>query len=77
MVDMSLAREGEARRGEILAFIESYTEKHGWAPSGAEIATAVGVSATAVSKHIRRLEAEGRLVRAGRLARGLHIVRKD
>jgi biotin operon repressor len=77
MVDMALAAEGEARRREILAFIEKYSAEHGWAPSGAEIASAIGVSATAVSKHIRRLEEEGRLVRSGRLARGLHIVKKD
>jgi biotin operon repressor len=77
MVDMALAAEGEARRREILVFIEKYSAEHGWAPSGAEIAAAIGVSATAVSKHIRRLEEEGRLVRSGRLARGLHIVKKD
>jgi SOS-response transcriptional repressor LexA len=77
MVDMALAAEGEARRSEILKFIETYSREHGWAPSGAEIAAAIGVSATAVSKHIRRLEAEGRLVRAGRLARGLHVVNQQ
>ena len=73
MVDRSLQEEGRARREEILKFIAAYTAKHGWAPSGAEIAEAVGVSATAVSKHIRRLEQEGRLNRSGRLARGLVI----
>jgi repressor LexA len=77
MVDMALAAEGEKRRREILAFIESYSTEHGWAPSGAEIAQAIGVSATAVSKHVRRLEKEGRLVRSGRLARGLAIVKPE
>jgi SOS-response transcriptional repressor LexA len=77
MVDMALAAQGEARRREILSFIEKYSAENGWAPSGAEIAAAIGVSATAVSKHIRRLEEEGRLVRSGRLARGLHVVKKD
>ena len=77
MVDMTLAAEGEARRREILAFIEKYSGEHGWAPSGAEIAAAIGVSATAVSKHVRRLEKEGRLIRSGRLARGLAVVKQD
>lgn len=77
MVDMTLAAEGESRRKQILDFIETYSAEHGWAPSGAEIAAAIGVSATAVSKHVRRLEKEGRLVRSGRLARGLAVVKKD
>lgn len=73
MVDKALQAEGEARRQEILHFITQYTTQNGWAPSGSEIAEAIGVSATAVSKHIRRLEQEGRLKRSGRLARGISI----
>lgn len=73
MVDRSLQAEGKARREQILQFIEEYIKEKGWAPSGSEIAQAVGVSATAVSKHLRRLEAEGRVARSGRLSRGLTI----
>lgn len=73
MVDRTLLAEGQARREQILTFIQNYITEHGWAPSGAEIAEQIGVSATAVSKHIRRLEAEGRISRSGRLSRGLNV----
>lgn len=73
MVDRALQAEGEARREQILKFIAEYSKENGWPPSGAEIAAEIGVSATAVSKHLRRLEDEGRLVRSERLARGLSI----
>lgn len=73
MVDKALKAEGDARREAILRFVESYSQEHGWAPTGAEIAIAIGVSATAVSKHLRRLEQEGRINRSGRLSRGLSI----
>ncbi len=49
-------------RDEILSYVYSYSEEHGYAPSYREICQALGVkSKSTVQNHIRRLEAEGRL----------------
>ncbi|MCY0879872.1 MAG: transcriptional repressor LexA [Firmicutes bacterium] len=53
---------GADRQNHILAYIQSYTDRHGYPPSVREIAAAVGLKSTAsVARYLKALEQSGRL----------------
>ncbi|MCY0899965.1 MAG: transcriptional repressor LexA [Firmicutes bacterium] len=53
---------GTDRQNHILAFIQSYTDRHGFPPSVREIAAAVGLKSTAsVARYLKALEQSGRV----------------
>lgn len=63
------------RQQQILTFVRDYSAEYGRAPSIREICTGCSISSTSVaSYHLRRLEAAGRLERAGVVSRGLRVV---
>lgn len=67
-----------SRQTNILAFIRSYTARHGEAPTLEEIGQKLDIaSVSAVLKHVRSLEAKGRLTILPNQARGIRVVRED
>ena len=63
------------RQAEILAFVEEYTRRHGYAPTLAEIGRRFSLASVAtVHKHISRLVAQGRLRHGRHARRGLEVV---
>ena len=53
---------GEQARMKILEYVAQFNDTYGYAPSYREIGAAVGLkSSSTVHKHIKRLEAEGKL----------------
>lgn len=60
---------------EVAAFIQAYTEEHGWAPSYREIGEGCQIKSTSnVGYWIEKLEQDGRLVRESHKARTIRIV---
>jgi repressor LexA len=67
-----------ARRDKILAFVRSYAEEHGFAPSIREIGRAVGISSTkAVKYHLDILVNQGLLERTDRQARTIRTAHQS
>ena len=67
-----------SRQSNILAFIRERVEQGGEAPTLEEIGQAMGIpSVSAVLKHVRSLEAKGRLVVESNRARGIRLVQED
>jgi repressor LexA len=67
-----------SRQSNILAFIRERVEQGGEAPTLEEIGQAMGIpSVSAVLKHVRSLEAKGRLVVEPNRARGIRLVQED
>jgi len=66
-----------SRQFNILAFIRERLERDGEAPTLEEIGQAMGMpNVSAVLKHVRALEAKGRLVIEPHRARGIRLVRE-
>lgn len=66
-----------SRQFNILAFIRERVEREGEAPTLEEIGQAMGISSvSAVLKHVRSLEAKGRLVIESNRARGIRLVQE-
>ena len=66
------------RRDKILAFVRSYAEEHGFAPSIREIGRAVGISSTkAVKYHLDILVNQGLLERTDRQARTIRTAHQS
>lgn len=66
-----------SRQFNILAFIRERLERDGEAPTLEEIGQAMGLpNVSAVLKHVRALEAKGRLVIEPHRARGIRLVRE-
>ena len=66
-----------SRQFNILAFIRERLERDGEAPTLEEIGQAMGLpNVSAVLKHVRALEAKGRLVIEPNRARGIRLVRE-
>lgn len=55
--------KGEVKRGNILTVIVAYFEEHGYPPSIAEIAQAVGMSVSGTNYHLGVLQRQGWIVR--------------
>lgn len=65
---------GERTRSRMFRYIVLYKRTHdGNSPSIKQIGDAVGISTNVVHSHLRRLEAEGRIVRSGD-ARSIMVV---
>ena len=67
---------GDARRKDIMAYIAQHLEEEGYSPTVREIATAVGYSPSsvhAVSRHLKRLEAQGLITRKPRSPRSIRL----
>lgn len=59
---MNSKEMGTEKRHQIVNYVKSYIEKHGYAPSFQEIGEGVNLSSKAtVCRHIQRLIDEGRL----------------
>jgi repressor LexA len=66
-----------SRQSNILAFIRARLERDGEAPTLEEIGEAMGLpNVSAVLKHVRSLEAKGRLVIEPNRARGISLVQE-
>ena len=66
-----------ARQSNILAFIRTHLEQDGQAPTLEEIGLAMELgNVSAVLKHVRALEAKGRLVIEPHRARGIRLLRQ-
>ncbi|GLQ49171.1 transcriptional repressor LexA [Dyella flava] len=66
-----------SRQSNILAFIRARLERDGEAPTLEEIGLAMGLpNVSAVLKHVRSLEAKGRLVIEANRARGIRLVQE-
>lgn len=63
-----------ARQGEVLAFIQRFTARHGVAPSFEEIASHFGTSSPSVNGMIKTLERRGLLSRVPGVARSLRVL---
>jgi hypothetical protein len=63
-----------ARQGEMLAFIQRFTARHGVAPSFEEIASHFGTSSPSVNGMIKTLERRGLLSRVPGVARSLRVL---
>lgn len=69
------ARDGAGRRARILAYIQSYTDQYGYAPSYREIATGAGLASPAsAARHIKVLVAAGVLTHIPSFPRTLRVV---
>ncbi|MFC3652432.1 transcriptional repressor LexA [Dyella humi] len=67
-----------SRQSNILAFIRERVERDGEAPTLEEIGQAMGIpNVSAVLKHVRSLEAKGRLVVEPNRARGIRLVQEQ
>ncbi|WP_426702598.1 transcriptional repressor LexA [Rhodanobacter sp. Col0626] len=63
------------RQSNILDFIRSHLDRHGQAPTLEEIGEAMGLAhVSAVLKHVRSLEAKGRLLIEPNRSRGIRLV---
>ncbi len=72
---MSVMKELTARQAEVLAWIKKYWAKHGISPSFQEIGDGMKIaSSSAVSSHLDRLEAKGRISRKGGTARSIRVL---
>lgn len=57
------AAEAERTRRHVLEYIAEHQDRHGWAPTVREIATAVGLASPAsVQRHLQVLRDRGQLV---------------
>ncbi|WP_233843801.1 transcriptional repressor LexA [Dyella sp. 2HG41-7] len=66
-----------SRQFNILAFVRERIERDGEAPTLEEIGQAMGIpSVSAVLKHVRSLEAKGRLVIESNRSRGIRLVQE-
>jgi repressor LexA len=75
MPAQNLVAQGEKRREEILAFIRTYSDEHGYSPSIAEIGEAVEiVSPNAVRNHLHKLRDEGKIELTPRVARSIRLL---
>lgn len=61
------------RQSEVVLFVRRYAEKHGFAPSLREVASALDVTVNAVVGHLTAAERKGAIRRASRTARGLVV----
>ncbi|MFL5487474.1 MAG: LexA family protein, partial [Gemmatimonadaceae bacterium] len=63
------------RQREILTYLESYSEEHGYAPSFEEIASQFNYNSLAtVHEHLTNLERKGYIKRAYNESRGIELV---
>lgn len=58
---------------EVAQFIATFTAQHGYAPTYREISAATGRAISAISRDMRRFEAEGYITRAGRQSRTVRL----
>ncbi len=66
------------RQREILTYLETYSEEHGYAPSFEEIATQFNYNSLAtVHEHLTNLERKGYIKRAYNESRGIELVPSD
>lgn len=74
---MPMTLQLTSRQFNILAFIRQHLERDGEAPTLEEIGQAMGIpSVSAVLKHVRSLEAKGRLVVEPNRSRGIRLVQE-
>jgi repressor LexA len=66
-----------AKQKAVLAFIQSFTRKHGYQPSYREIGDHFGWSVNGAVFHIRKLEEAGAILPAQGRSRGFEIVKLE
>jgi len=67
-------KELSARQREILDFIQTYLEEHGYPPAIRDITAACSISSTSVAAfHLKRLEHKGYLRRRPDISRGIEL----
>lgn len=69
-------RPPSARQSEILAFLESFAETHGMAPSIAEVAEHFGIAPATASGHLRALQKKHLISRSAK-ARSIVLTGRD
>jgi repressor LexA len=74
MADPKLVKQGEKKRGQILRFIERYTNKHGYPPTRSEIGAQVNLTKTAVGFHLATLEEVGYIQLDAGVTRGIRVI---
>ncbi|QIG80088.1 LexA family protein [Stakelama tenebrarum] len=62
-----------SRKFQLLGWIKGYFAEHGVSPATREMAAAIGVSTTRVRALLRRLEAEGLIIRLKGVERGIRL----
>lgn len=73
MANPAYVAEGIKRREDIMDFLITYRDTHGYAPSQEEIAVGLGVSRQTIFKHLRIMEDKG-LITIGPNARMISII---
>ena len=73
-----MAERLSERQDEILDFICTFSDEHGYPPTYEEICTEVGLSTKSLAKyHLRALERKGHIACAPRTPRGIRILRRQ
>lgn len=62
---------------QVFRFVKKYTELHTHPPTLREIAEGCFLSTTAVTRHLTRLEEQGKLVREPGRSRGITLLKED
>ena len=62
---------------QIYTFIAAYIDEYGYSPSVREIATGCFVSTGAATRHVDKLEAQGRIARVAGRARSIHLLNPE
>lgn len=64
-----------ARQAEVLGFITSHIDRHGYPPTYREIGSAFGISINGVNSHLRALRRKGSITLAVGLPRTIRVDR--
>ncbi len=72
----SMTRNNETTRA-VYEFVKSFIKEHTYPPTLREIAKACFLSTSAVTRHLERLQGEGKINRELGVARGITLVDED
>jgi repressor LexA len=64
----------DARRAEIVTFVEGFHREHGYGPSLRQVADAIGLGLSSTTYHVGQLAARGVLVSEPHTPRSLRVV---
>ena len=71
---MTAHARGAATRVRIIAAIRAYRAQHGYSPTQAELAEAVGLSRNGVRHHLRAMEADGLIAQRFNAPRSVEVL---
>jgi repressor LexA len=72
-----MVRQERKTTREVFQFIQKYTQQHTHPPTIREIAEGCFLSTSSVTRHLDRLEEQGRLSREVGKARGITLLKQD